>query len=97
LKGDGDVREAAKEHANGMRMRLSRAIAILSALLSAAPVAAQTHKPVTVAGVFAEDLPEPSPAGVQELKNALKEGQLTCPGDGPRAAILIVTKKGGGS
>ena len=77
-------------------MRLSRTIAILSALLSAAPAAAQPHIPVTVAGVFQPDQPEPDPAHVQVLKDALKEGQLTCSGDGPRASILIVTKKGEG-
>jgi hypothetical protein len=71
-------------------MRLSRAIAILIAVLSAAPVAAQTHKPITVT-VFPQDLPDPSAAGVEALKNALKEGQLACPGDSPRAQILIVT------
>jgi len=80
-------------------MRLSRAIAILSAVLSAAPVAAQTHKSVQVPNVFQPDLPDASPAGVQKIEDALK--QPACPGDGPRASIpgatiVIVTKTGEG-
>jgi hypothetical protein len=75
-------------------MRLSRAIAILSALLSAAPAAAQMskpHDPIKVDGVFQEDLPDVNMAKVPELKDALKNAQ-SCPGEGPRAQILIVNQ-----
>jgi len=88
-------------------MRLLRAIAILSALLSAAPVTAQTHSPVTLPGIFNQDLPDFNmKPGESEVRDALanaptldqvqKTAPLDCYTPTTRVQMVVVGKLGVG-
>jgi hypothetical protein len=88
-------------------MRLSRAIAILSALLSAAPVAAQTHSPVTLPGIFNQDTPDFNMTpGESEVRDALanaptpdqvqKTAPLDCYTPTTRVQMVVVGRVGMG-